>query len=133
VTIALPMKYRQQVMSIAHDKDGHLANKKILAVIRKKFRWPFMAADVARYCSSSKCQFNTRAGPRKAPMVQTEIVVVPFEKVAIDLVGPFEYILTYICMASKWPEAVPFKSMTATAVAESLVTIISRKAYLTLC
>jgi len=76
-----------------------------------------MAADVVRYCKScSNCQLNIRAGPRKASMVQREIAVVPFENVAIDLVSPFEkgrggarYLLTYICMAPKWPEAVPFQ------------------------
>ena len=46
-----------------------------------------------------------KSTPRKAPMIEREMVSVPFETVAIDLVGPFEkgrggyrYLLTYVCM-----------------------------------
>jgi len=52
-------------------------------------------------------------------MVGRKIVSVPFELVAIELVGPFEkcrggyrYLLTYICMAFKWSEAVPLNTET---------------------
>ena len=66
-------------------------------------------------------------------MISREIKSIPFEDVAIDLVGPFEkgrggcrYLLTYICMASRWPEATPLKSFTARAVADGLLEIFSR-------
>jgi len=109
MTIVLPKGYRERVMVMAHVKG-------------------------ARHCRSCpKCQMNSRASPRKAPMQERDRAVVPFETVAIDLVGPFEkekggakYLLTYMCIASKWPEAVPLKSMTARAVVEALVEIFSR-------
>ena len=62
-------------------------------------------------------------GPRKAPMVEWQLLSIPFEAVAVDIVSPFPkgrgghcYLLTYICLASRWPDAVPMRSMTAKAV-----------------
>ena len=53
-------------------------------------------------------------------MLRREIVSLPFEFVAIDIVEPFErgkggfkYLFTYVYMASKWPEAIPIKIETA--------------------
>ena len=46
----------------------------------------------------------------KAPMGEMPIFSVPFQHVAIDIVGPFPrsqgyaYLLTYICLSSKYPE-----------------------------
>jgi len=75
-----------------------------------------------------------KTSPRKAPMITREKAVLLFETVAIDLVGPFEksmggsrYILTYICMASKWPKAIPLK--TARAALNGLVEIIFRNVH----
>ena len=59
----------------------------------------------------------------------------PFKCVAFDLVGPlskakggFLYILTYVCMSSRWPEAVALKSITARSVAETMIELFSRTA-----
>ncbi len=55
----------------------------------------------------------------------------PFEVVAIDLVGPFlrskkgfKYLLTLICLVSKYPEAEALRSMEAAEVTERLIDII---------
>ena len=59
----------------------------------------------------------------------------PFESLAVDIVGPFpkckggvRYVLTTLCLASKWPDAVPLRSVTAKAVMEGLWQIFSRMA-----
>ena len=55
-----------------------------------------------------------------------------FEHVAIDIVGPFpralsyKYLFTYICLSSKYPEAIPLKKATAAECAEALLEIFSR-------
>ena len=57
---------------------------------------------------------------------------VPFENVAVDIVGPFprshgfRYLLTYICLASRYLEAIPMKHATAQECAEALLDIFSR-------
>ena len=57
----------------------------------------------------------------------------PFEALAFDIVGPMpkgkggcRFLLTAICMASKWPEAIPLRSITAKAVAEGMIEIFAR-------
>ena len=65
-------------------------------------------------------------------MREVPIYKVQFENVAIDIVGPFprshgyRYLLTYICLASKCPEAIPLKHASAKECAEALIDIFSR-------
>ena len=67
-------------------------------------------------------------------MVEREVLSEPFETLAFDIVGPmpkgkggYRFLLTAICMASKWPEALPLRSITAKAVAQSMLEIFSRR------
>ncbi len=84
-----------------------------------------MREDIYSHCQScEKCQLNSKYCPRKAPMVTRPVTAEPFEAIAIDLVGPLpkgkggcEFILTSICLATKWPNAVALKSTTTKAVA----------------
>ncbi len=53
----------------------------------------------------------------------------------MDLVGPLpkgkggnRYLLTYVCLATRWPEAVLLKNITAKSVVEGLWSIFSRTA-----
>ncbi len=55
--------------------------------------------------------------------MERPILSEPFENVAIDLVDPLpkgkggcRYLLTYVCMATRWPEAVPLRNVTARSV-----------------
>ena len=66
-------------------------------------------------------------------MQERPVISEPFECGAVDLVGPLPksksgelYLLTYACMASRWPEAIPLKNIAAKAVAERLVQIYLR-------
>ena len=65
--------------------------------------------------------------------MEREVLSEPFEVLAMDLVGPFPkgkggytYLLTTICMSSRWPEAIPLKSITARAVAEGMMEVFAR-------
>ena len=65
--------------------------------------------------------------------MEREVLTEPFEVMAFDIVGPMpkgkggsRFLLTAICMASRWPEALPLKSITAKSVALGMVEIFSR-------
>ena len=82
--------------------------------------------------SCEPCQRCSKAHS-KVPMMERRVMAEPFEVMAIDLVGPLpkgkggcEYLLTCICMASRWLEAIPLKSITARNIANCLVNIFSR-------
>ena len=131
--LVLPKLFRMKVLKAAHDGAGHLGHRKVLMIVRRKFTWPLLTKDVVQYCNSCLvCQQCSKASVRKAPMVERPVLSEPFELLAFDLVGPlpkakgrFRYVLTAVCMATKWPQAIPLKSITAKAVAEGMINIFS--------
>ena len=134
--LVVPREFRQQIMTLGHEKNGHLSGDKVIVMVSRYFLWPGMGKELAEHCSScTLCQFKSKYRPRKAPAVERPMLTEPFESVAVDLVGPLpkgrggnRYLLTCICLATRWPEAVPLRSVTAKAVAEGLWSIFSRTA-----
>ena len=69
----------------------------------------------------------------KAPLQTVPIIKTPFEKVAIDLIGPISppsarghrWILTLVDYATRYPEAVALTSTDTETVAEALLGIFS--------
>ena len=129
---SLPSGCHKQIMSIAQDNFEHMSDKRTRHVISRKFVWPGMARDVSLWCRACTvvCQ---RHKPHREPMCQTPILTEPFESVAIDLVGPFpkakggyRYLLTLIDLASRYPEALLLKTITAEEVADGLVELFCR-------
>ena len=133
--IVLPKEFRNRVLTLSHERMGHLGARKVKAILRRSFSWPGMGRDTIDHCKScDQCQKGSKAQARKAPMVERQVMAEPFESMAFDLVGPidkkakggYRYLLTAIDMASRWPEAIPLKSTTARAVALGMVDIFSR-------
>ncbi|KRZ69679.1 Transposon Ty3-G Gag-Pol polyprotein [Trichinella papuae] len=102
---------------------------KTLAKVRQRYYWPQQREDVEDWCRA--CQTcAARAIPTRklqAPM-KLQPVSHPFQRVAMDLVGPLEetqsgnrYILVVCDYFSKWPEAFPLPNAEAHTVATALV------------
>ena len=70
----------------------------------------------------------------QSTVAEYSLIDVPFKRVAVDLVGPIfppsnaghRYILTFIDYATRYPEAIPLKTISTESVAEALVGIYSR-------
>ncbi|GFU21898.1 retrovirus-related Pol polyprotein from transposon 17.6 [Trichonephila clavipes] len=69
----------------------------------------------------------------KAPLKLVPIILEVFSKINIDAVGPLpvstkqnRYLITSICVASKYPEAIPVESITSPNVIDALLSIFSR-------
>ena len=122
--MVLPVNVRKRVLHLAHERSGHLGPRKVKALIKQRFAWPGMGQQIIEHCRSCEtCQRCSKTKSRKVPMMERQVLSEPFEVLAFDLVGPFPkgkggymYVLTAICMSSRWPEAVPLKSITARAV-----------------
>lgn len=121
-------------MKLAHERLGHLGARKVNALIKQWFTWPGMGQDVIEHCRSCLvCQRCSKAPARKVPMIEREVLSEHFEALVFDIVGPmpkgkggYRFLLTSICMASKWPEALPLRSITAKATAQGIMEIFPR-------
>ena len=132
--LALPHSQRNQVMRMAHEGFSHMGARRVVLLIKRNFVWPGMGHEITAYCRSCEhCQKAAKSKATQVPMMQRKVFSEPFEVMGIDIVGPMpkgkgghQYLLTTICMASKWPEAVPLRNVTAKTVAQNLVDIFSR-------
>ena len=125
-------------MRIAHEgiMSGHQGVGKTADRLSRAFWFPGIGAEIARYCRSCDICQRTLAKGRvpKAELGVMPIIDTPFNRVAVDLIGPIEpmserghrYILTVVDYATRYPEAVVLKNITTETVAEALVEIYSR-------
>ena len=136
--IVVPKSLRKRIMSLAHESivGGHLGTKKTSDRIVSNFHWPGIDGDIRRFCQS--CDICQRTMPKgrvgKVPLGEMPIMDTPFDRVAVDIIGPIypvsdnrnRYILTIVDYATRYPEAVPLKSIETERVAEALLEVFSR-------
>ena len=68
------------------------------------------------------------------PIMKTDKVFLPWDKISLDIIGPFQnisskghrYVLTMVNIASRWPEAILLNEITATAVCDALIGLVAR-------
>ncbi|CAM4470058.1 unnamed protein product [Caretta caretta] len=90
--LVVPTKYRAKLLSLAHDHpSGHARVNRTKDRLGGSFRWEGMGKDVSTYVQS--CEVCQRVGkPQdqvKAPLQPLPIIEVPFQRVAVDILGPF--------------------------------------------
>ena len=134
--VVLPVGRRLQVMELAHSHlaAGHFGFKKTFAKIARHFLWPCMWGQIKSFvktctlCQRAAVQPNTRSPLHPLPCVSE-----PFQKIAFDLVGPlprstsgFKYILTVMCLYTKFPDAIPLRRVDNITVLEAMVDVFSR-------
>ena len=136
--IVVPTKFRETVMRLAHESimGAHLGTRKTVLRILSEFFWPGIQADTRRFCRSCDiCQRTTPKGKSiKVPLQQMPLIEEPFQRVAVDLIGPLlpvtskgnRYILTLVDYATRFPEAVPLPSIQTERVAEAHIDIFCR-------
>ena len=136
--VVVPQQYRRDVFEIAHSNpmSGHLGINKSYNRLLKHFYWPGMHQYVANMCRSCHtCQIvgkpNQTIPP--APLHPIPAFGEPFSRVIIDCVGPLpktsnghEYLLTIMCASTRFPEAIPLRSINSRKVVEALVQFFTR-------
>ncbi len=132
--IVLPVSKRQGALVLAHDKTAHVGVRGMRKLLSSRFVWPGVHGDIVKFVKScDTCLRINASGNKKAMMIQRPILTQPFESVAVDLVGPLpkgkrgsKYLFTYICLSSRWPEAMPMRTASAQEAAQCFVQIIAR-------
>ena len=136
--LVVPQQYRKMVLKLGHESimAGHMGTRKTIDRILRDFFWPGIHSDTKKYCSSCDiCQKTMQKGRiGKVPLGKLPVIDVPFQRVAVDLVGPLfpatdrgnRYILTLVDYATRYPEAIALKNIDTVTVAEALIEIFSR-------
>ncbi|KAI5614553.1 hypothetical protein C0J50_11136, partial [Silurus asotus] len=91
--------------------------------------------DVQKYCTTCPtCQQTSAVRQRDRPPLQPlPVISVPFQRIAMDIVGPLEksstgyqYILVISDYATRYPEAFPLRSITTPKIINALIQLFSR-------
>ncbi|GFU66227.1 retrovirus-related Pol polyprotein from transposon 412 [Trichonephila clavipes] len=133
--LVLPRCRIDKEMKLAHESvfGGHMGVKKTKERIKYNFFWPNMSGEIAEFVQTCKgCQLRKpeKIGDRApiTPIVRPEL---PFEIVNIDVIGPIQppsgrghkYVLCMMDQHTRWPEAVPLRSLTAKNACDSITNI----------
>uniref|UniRef100_A0A671UEB7 Gypsy retrotransposon integrase-like protein 1 n=1 Tax=Sparus aurata TaxID=8175 RepID=A0A671UEB7_SPAAU len=135
--VVVPKPRRQEILVLAHDNPlaGHLGVNKTYDRILRCFFWPGLKRDVRQYCKT--CHVCQVAGkPNQTippfPLYPIPVVTQPFERVIVDCVGPLprtkagnKFLLTIMCSATRFPEAVPLRKITTKTVVKALLKFFS--------
>lgn len=134
--IVMSSVYWQQVLCLAHGHhlSGHLGVTKTYNQILRHFFWLCLKKEVVQYCHTCyTCQLAEKANQviPPAPLVPIPVIGEPFEHVIVDCVGPLpktkpnsrrnQFLLTIMCIATRFPEAITLCKITATVVIKSLI------------
>ena len=131
--IIIPQKYRETVLSLAHDTPmaGHMGVGKTHRRVLQYFYWPGISRDIKQYCRSCRvCQSvgKPNQNPAVAPLKPISVAGEPFSHVIIDCVGPLpktregnQYLLTIMCGNTRFPEAFPLWNIKAPKIVKALI------------
>ena len=123
----VPKAHRQQIFNAVHEL-GHPGIRATRRLISTRWVWKKMSSDIAAWCKDCQnCQRAKVTRQPKAPLERFHVPASKFSHIHVDLVGPlppcngFNHLLTIVDRSSRWLEAVPLSSTTATAVADALI------------
>ena len=108
---------------------GHLGTRKTLGRTRRRFYWVGYRSDILAWCRKCvQCQKRKNPSKKHRAMMKPHIVGIPFERVALDIMGPLpkshqgnRYILIITGYFTRWLEAFPIPDQEACTIADVLV------------
>ena len=131
--VVVPPPYRNEVLKLAHETPlaGHLGVNKTYRKILNHFYWPGLRQDVKRFCRMCfTCQIvgKPNCKPPLAQLKPIPAIKEPFSQVIIDCIGPLpktklgnQYLLTIMCLSTRFPEAIPLRNIKAPSIVKALV------------
>lgn len=135
--LVVPAEFRRDLICLAHGNSwsGHLGIRKTKDRLLQEYYWPGCFKEVEEFVRS--CDTCQRIGKphdkSKAPLKLVPIITEPFRRLVIDTVGPlpvtrsgYRHILTILCPATKFPEAIPLKELSSAEVVNALLSVFAR-------
>ena len=101
--------------------------------ILQRFWWPGISKDVGVFCKAcSKCQLTSSRKVCPVPLIPLPVMEVPFQRIEMDVVGPLprsrtgnRFVLVVVDHATRYPEAIPLRTVDAEQIAEALMGFFS--------
>lgn len=137
--LVIPENLREQIKSLCHEgTSAHLGTTKTKDKLNRYFYWPNCYKEIDEFVKT--CDQCQRAGKpnekTKAPLKLVPVIQEVFTKLNIDACGPLpitengnRYVITAMCMSSKYPEAVPVSDIGSVSVTDALLNIFSRMGF----
>ena len=124
--LVLPRKYRNMAIQGCHDDVGHLGRDRTLQLLRDRFYWPKMYAEVEDWIKRcERCVLRKTPTTQRAPLVNIKTSQ-PMELVCTDFLtletskGGYHHILVITDHFTRYAQAVPTRNMTAKTTAEAI-------------
>ena len=134
--LVVPESLQKHLIDIAHETHQGIVRTK--QRLRELYWWPKMDGQVeALIKSCTTCRQNDKsAATHNAPLHPVPLPTAAWEKVAIDIVGPFEnaprdcrFAITLVDYYSKWPEVAFVSHVDTAAIIHFLTAIFSREGH----
>jgi len=129
--VVVPTAMRDRILWLFHASPwmAHLGWKKGLTLMRPKFFWYGMTADIQRYVNKCLlCGRSKLARPWRHGLSRVWLRSGPFETLHVDFCGPFshrtdehQYVFTAIDAFTRWVHFIPTYNQTAQTAAEALL------------
>lgn len=108
---------------------GHQGVKRTVERLQQSYHWPGLVKDVKNMIRTCEiCNKNKYGKATKMPMQITSTATKPFQRIALDIVGPlpesedgFKYLLTFQDDLTKFVGAIPIPNQEAQTVAKEFV------------
>lgn len=127
IQLVLPSEFHDAVLRSLHDDLGHLGIERTIDLVRNRFFWPKMSADVEEYIKNcGKCIARKSPCPRVAPLNQIvsrgpmDLVCIDFLSMEPDSRG-IGNVLVITDHYTRYAQAFPTRNQKAQTVAKILV------------
>ncbi|GBN56655.1 Retrovirus-related Pol polyprotein from transposon 412 [Araneus ventricosus] len=137
--VVIPQVYRDKILALCHEgTSSPLGVRKTKDRLLKHYFWPNCIKEIEGYVRScDPCQRMGKGNEKvKVPLKLVPIITEVFSKMNIDAVGPLptsskgnSYLLTAICMSSRYPDAIPVADISSVSVTDALLEIFSKMGF----
>lgn len=126
VQILVPEGEKDSIWQLYHEYAGHWGPEKTISLIKRRYFWPKLNADVINWCSQCKaCVLRKAAAAKHAPLIPIKTSA-PMELLSVDFLsigGPedlYHNVLVMVDHFSKFAWAAVTKDQTAVTTAKAL-------------